>query len=106
MSETHRTTGLRLMIVAMLSLPSVDGIAKYLSAEYSPLFISWARYVLACCVILPAAAVRHGSALFPAERLWSHVSRTALLVTSMTLYFLAIARTELATAASASWWDR
>lgn len=101
MPETHRTTGVLLMIVAMLSLPSVDGIAKYLSADYSPLFISWARYVVACCVVLPVAAIRHGSAVFPAERRWSHVSRTALLVTSMTLYFLAIAQTELATAASA-----
>ena len=34
-------TGIVLMVVAMLMIPIVDGQAKYLSAGYSPLFISW-----------------------------------------------------------------
>lgn len=96
----HLTQGIVLMVVAMLSLPVVDGLAKFLSADYSPLFLGWARYAAACLVVLPIAIARHGTRLFPAERRASHLMRTVFLVTAMTLYFLAIARIPLATAAS------
>ena len=46
-------TGIVLMVVAMLMIPIVDGQAKYLSAGYSPLFISWGRYAVACLIVLP-----------------------------------------------------
>jgi drug/metabolite transporter (DMT)-like permease len=88
------------MTVAMLSIPLVDGLAKYLSVGYSPLFLSWARYAVACVVVLPFAAVLHGRRLFPAERRGAHVFRTVFLVTAMTLYFLSVARIPLATAVS------
>jgi drug/metabolite transporter (DMT)-like permease len=90
------------MVLGMLSIPLVDGLAKHLSSGYSPLFISWARYAVASAVVLPVAAAVHGPRLFPAERLWAHVLRTIFLISAMTLYFLAVARIPLATAASAS----
>lgn len=93
--------GVLLMAVAMLSIPIVDGLAKYLSLSYSPLFIGWARYAVASMVVLPFAAAVHGPRLFPAEQWASHVLRTVFLVTAMTLYFLAVARIPLATAISA-----
>jgi drug/metabolite transporter (DMT)-like permease len=89
------------MTAAMLSIPLVDGLAKYLSADYSPLFISWARYAVASAVVLPFAAARHGASLLPAERIPAHTLRTVCLVVSMSLYFLAIARIPLASAVSA-----
>lgn len=89
------------MTLAMLSIPLVDGLAKYLSADYSPLFISWARYAVACGIVLPFAAARHGARVFPAERLVAHTLRTLFLGISTTLYFLAVARIPLATAISA-----
>ena len=55
--RAHMNKVYGLMSVAMLSIPVVDGLAKYLSAAYSPLFIGWARYVLACAIVLPFAAV-------------------------------------------------
>lgn len=88
------------MTIAMLSIPGVDGLAKYLSVDYSPLFLSWARYAVASLVVLPFATALHGCRLFPAERRRWHLLRTVFLVTSMTLYFLAVARIPLATAAS------
>jgi drug/metabolite transporter (DMT)-like permease len=100
LSPSRPTTGIVLMTAAMLSIPLVDGLAKYLSVDYSPLFIGWARYAVACLVVLPFAAAAHGPRLFPKERLRSHVARTIFLVAGMTLYFLAIARIPLATAAS------
>lgn len=92
--------GIALMTVAMLAVPTVDGIAKHLSAGYSPLFLSWARYLVACLAVLPVAAALHGRRILPSERLGSHALRTVFLVASMSLYFLAIARIPLATAAS------
>jgi drug/metabolite transporter (DMT)-like permease len=97
---SRRLQGIVLMTLAMLSVPLVDGLAKYLSIRYSPLFLSWARYAVASLVVLPLAAALHGGRLFPADRLASHVLRTVFLVTAMSLYFLAIARIPLATAVS------
>jgi drug/metabolite transporter (DMT)-like permease len=102
LKATHQTRGIALMAIAMLAIPVVDGLAKYLSAGYSPLFIGWARYVLACAIVLPFAAVRHGRRVFPGERLVAHAMRTLFLMIAMTLYFLAVARIPLATAATAS----
>ncbi|MGE0210204.1 MAG: DMT family transporter [Parvibaculaceae bacterium] len=100
MSASRPVLGVVLMAVAMLAIPTVDGIAKHLSAGHSPLFLSWARYLVACLAVLPAAAVLHRGKVFPSERLGSHALRTVFLVASMSLYFLAIARIPLATAAS------
>ncbi|HKQ18657.1 MAG TPA: EamA family transporter [Candidatus Eisenbacteria bacterium] len=93
--------GILLMAVAMLAVPIVDGLAKHLSVSYSPLFISWARYAVACLVVLPYAAATRGPRIFPSEERGSHFLRTAFLVAAMTLYFLSIARVPLATAVSA-----
>lgn len=106
MSSTHSSTranalGIVLMSIAMLTIPSVDGIAKHLSATHSPLYLSWARYAVACAVVLPLAMARHGTNLFPSERRGDHVLRTVFLVAAMTCYFLAIARIPLAAANSA-----
>lgn len=93
--------GVVLMALAMLLLPVVDGIAKYLSAEYSPLFLSWARYMVASAIVLPAAMILRGRHFLPQERRMSYMARTVCLVAAMTLYFLSIARIPLATAVSA-----
>jgi drug/metabolite transporter (DMT)-like permease len=89
------------MILAMLVMPLVDGLAKHLSASYSPLFLGWARYAVASAVVLPFGASRRGHPFFPTEQRTSHGLRTVFLVAAMTLYFLAVARIPLATAVSA-----
>jgi len=99
--SSNPTTGILLMTMAMLSIPVVDGLAKYLSAGYSPLFIGWARYAVAGLIVLPIAVARNGVRIFPAEKRLLHLLRTLFLVVSMTLYFLALARIPLATAISA-----
>lgn len=89
------------MSVAMLAIPMVDGVAKHLSSWHSPLYISWARYVVACAAVFPFALARHGRAVLPREQITAHLLRTVFLVAAMTCYFLAIARITLAAAASA-----
>jgi drug/metabolite transporter (DMT)-like permease len=93
--------GILFMILAMFLVPLVDGLAKHLSAGYSPLFLGWARYAVATAVVLPFAAAVHGRRIFPTERRGSHALRTVFLVAAMTLYFLAVARIPLATAVGA-----
>ncbi len=93
--------GVMLMSLAMLGVPIVDGIAKYLSSSYSPLFIGWARYAVAAVIVLPLAFRRYGFAIFPDEQRFAHLVRTAFLVAAMTLYFLAIAQIPIALAVSA-----
>ena len=93
--------GVMLMSLAMLGVPIVDGIAKYLSSSYSPLFIGWARYAVAAVIVLPLAYRRYGFAIFPDEQRFAHLVRTAFLVAAMTLYFLAIAQIPIALAVSA-----
>lgn len=93
--------GIGLMALAMLLIPLVDGLAKHLSQTHSPLYISWARYAVACLVVLPIALRLHGRAFLPRRNIGSHLLRTIFLMAAMTLYFLAIARIPLATAVSA-----
>jgi drug/metabolite transporter (DMT)-like permease len=93
--------GIVLMACAMLSIPLVDGLAKYLSSSYSPLFLAWARYAVASLIVLPIAVMMRAGSPFPKERRTSHLLRTVCLVIAMTLYFLAIAQIPLATAVSA-----
>lgn len=99
--QARPALGITLMAAAMLTIPLVDGIAKYLSAGYSPLFIAWVRYAVASAMVLPVAAIMRGRDIFPAKRRTPHVLRTVFLVTAMTLYFLSIASIPLATAVSA-----
>ncbi|MBK1870325.1 DMT family transporter [Aestuariivirga sp. YIM B02566] len=100
-SSSRQATGILLMTAAMVSIPLVDGIAKYLTATHSPLFVGWARYAVAGLIVLPLAFLRNGRRIFPTERRASHLLRTSFLALSMTLYFLALARIPLATAISA-----
>ena len=62
--ELSTRKGIVLMIMAMLNIPIVDGIAKYLSSEFSPLFISWARYAVACIFVLPFTFMKCGASFF------------------------------------------
>jgi hypothetical protein len=71
MTFSRATQGILLMTLAMLSIGTVDGIAKYLSANYSPLFLGWVRYAVASAIVLPISALGHGRRVFPGER-WTH----------------------------------
>lgn len=93
--------GAILMIAAMGIIPLVDGIAKYTSAELSPLLISWTRYFAGAAMIAPIAAFSPASFRIPVAQFPSQIARTVLLVGSMTCYFLAIATVPLADAAGA-----
>ena len=99
--NTNTILGILTMMAAMIVIPLVDGIAKYLSADYSPFFISWARYAVASGIVLPLAWIRLRQKMFPCKGLVTQTLRTVFLVTAMTLYFHAIAKVPLTLALSA-----
>lgn len=96
-----RTQGVLLMSAAMLIIPAVDGLAKHLSAFYSPLMIGWCSFLAASVLVTPVAVRKHGLAIFPPEHRRLHLLRLAFLLLAATLYYLAVARIPLATAVSA-----
>lgn len=97
----RRAAGIGLMILAMLLIPVVDGLAKFLSSDYSPVYVSWVRYCAGSLVILPIVLSRRESLRFPRRDLGSQVLRTVFLVAAMTLFFIAVSRIPLATAVGA-----
>ena len=89
------------MIAAMLLLPAVDAMAKWLAASHSPWFLIWVRYTASCLFVLPVAMRFHGQRIFPDSDLGKHGLRACFLVIAMLLYFLAIARIPLSLAVAA-----
>jgi drug/metabolite transporter (DMT)-like permease len=93
--------GIALMAAAMLLVPTVDGIAKMLSATHSPLYISWARYAFSCIFVLPWAIARRGRHFLPREHLGAHALRTFFAAAAMCFFFAAISFSPLADVTSA-----
>lgn len=94
--------GIALMVAAMLTVPIVDGIAKLLSADHSPLFISWARYASACLFAIPWAVAKFGWRDFlPREGLPAHALRTVFAAAAMTAFFSGLAFAPMADVTSA-----
>ncbi len=100
-TSANPVLGIGLMIAAMLIIPMVDGMAKYLSATHSPLFISWARYAVAVVIVLPVAVFKHRTQFLPRSNLGAHFLRTVFLMAAMTCYFISISLIPMATAISA-----
>ncbi|MFC5387652.1 DMT family transporter [Aquamicrobium segne] len=93
--------GISLMAAAMLLVPTLDGIAKMLSASYSPLLISWARYAFSCIFVLPWALLHRGRNFLPREELPAHALRTFFAAASMCCFFMAISFSPMADVTSA-----
>ncbi|WP_349358389.1 hypothetical protein [Stappia sp.] len=67
--QAHPPQGSALITAAMLTVALVDGSAKHLSADHSPLLIAWARYVSATVFVLPTAKALRGRKVFIEARL-------------------------------------
>jgi drug/metabolite transporter (DMT)-like permease len=92
---SHRR-GIAMLVGALLVLPGMDAIAKYLSARLSTLEITWARFVVFALVLVPFAWRRHGRALLRPARPGLQLLRGLLLALSAWMFFLAVARMPLA----------
>ncbi|MEM7428168.1 MAG: DMT family transporter [Pseudomonadota bacterium] len=84
------TRGLGLMMAAMLILPSMDIIAKYLSTHISGAQVAQARFGFQMLFLLPFVLWSHGlSGLFP-NNLWLNSIRSVLMAGAITCFFTAL----------------
>jgi drug/metabolite transporter (DMT)-like permease len=91
--------GIALMVASMVVIPLVDATAKYLTAEHSPLFVTWARFAASCLFVVPwAIACFGGGGLLAREGLGIQGLRTLFLAGAMTLFYFAVPHVPLATA--------
>jgi len=85
-------TAVGLLLLALATIPIVDGIAKYLSASHSNVQIVWARFLFHLLLLLPVVLARHGiSSLWP-KRPVAQVLRGGCLLLA-TLFFFGALRT-------------
>lgn len=90
-------SGTLAMVGAMLVLPLMDGIAKFLSARYPVAQVVWARYLFHLVVMLPALLWRFGPRALIPRNLRTQLVRSTLLLASTALFFAALARLPMAT---------
>lgn len=87
-----------IMVVAMLMLPAIDAIAKYLSGTVPPGLIAWSRFVFQMVFLAPFA--------LPHWRRWQlslwpiHAARGVLLAVTTVLFFASLHVLPLADAIS------
>jgi len=87
-----------IMVVAMLTLPTIDAIAKYLSATVPAGLISWSRFVFQMAFLAPFA--------LPQWRKWQlslwpiHAARGVLLAVTTLFFFASLNALPLADAIS------
>lgn len=89
-TSSDMTRGLGLMMAAMLILPSMDIIAKYLSTHITGAQVAQARFGFQMLFLLPFVLWSHGfSGLFP-NNLWLNSIRSVLMAGAITCFFTAL----------------
>jgi len=91
-------SGVGFLILAMMLTPAVDGVAKTLSAEHSPMLIAFLRYFTAGVIALAVATATGQRIEVPAGDRVGMVLRTALIMGAMTSLITALALVPLAKA--------
>ena len=87
-----------LMLLAMLILPGIDAIAKWLSSSISSGQVAWSRFFFQTLLMLPLFLRTRGPILTPALPL--HALRGALIALATLLFFSALKYLPLADAIS------
>jgi drug/metabolite transporter (DMT)-like permease len=94
--------GVLLMLGAALLFPVMNAFVKYLSADYSPVQIIWARNIGHLVFVLALFMPRFGWRLLVARKPKPQLVRSGLQLCSTSCYFVAVGYIPLAEAASIS----
>lgn len=86
------------MVIAVLILPGIDAIAKYLSDSMGAAQVTWSRFVFQALLMLPLALRMRSAAVVP--KLWVHAARGTLLAVATCLFFGALKSLPIADAIS------
>jgi drug/metabolite transporter (DMT)-like permease len=90
--------GVCFLILAMLLTPAVDGIAKTLSADHTPMMIAFVRYLSAGLIALLAARGTGRRIVVPKGDRVGQLVRTALIMGAMTALITALGMVPMAKA--------
>ena len=82
--------GLSLMLVAMLILPAMDVIAKYLSDTITGVQVAQARFGFQMLVLLPAVLLVHGVGGLVPKNLWLNTVRSIVMAGAIASFFTAL----------------
>lgn len=96
--EDNPVMAVALILVAMAVVPCMDGIAKYLSRDYSVVQIVWARYFFHLLLLFPLLLLRFPLAVLRPKRTALQILRGGLLLLSTIFFFAAISVIPLADA--------
>ena len=91
-------SGVALMAIAALSIPTVDAMIKVLTATYEPAFIAWARFAATLIFVVPLVWWREGRTALRPQDLPRHVLRAAFMVGAMIAFVAALAVVPITTA--------
>ena len=90
--------GVIFLILAMLLTPAVDGVAKMLSADYSPMMIAFVRYLSAGLIAIVVARASGRRIEVPRDDRLGQVARTVLIMGAMTALITALGMVPMAKA--------
>ena len=93
-------SGLAIMAIAMLIVPIIDAIAKLMSAEMSPIQISWSRFVITFVVLAPFIVLRSGWGALKPPQFGLHMLRGAGIAGATVFFFGALASMPMADVAA------
>ena len=85
-----------MMIVAMLALPGIDAIAKWLAGSVSSGQVTWSRFLFQIILMSPLLLRTQGPWLTPA--LWLHAARGAMIAFATLFFFSGLAYLPMADA--------
>lgn len=91
-------SGVCFLVLAMLLTPAVDGVAKSLSGDVTPMMIAFLRYFCAGLIALAVARSMKRRIEVPAGDRMGQVVRTALIMAAMTALITALGMVPMAKA--------
>lgn len=91
-ADSNHARGMTIMTVAMLILPMMDIIGKWLATvdQLSPGQIGFARFLVQFIVLVPIIALASGVAALRPKQFWPNVLRGALLGLASMIFFIAV----------------
>ncbi len=90
--------GVYFLILAMMLTPAIDGMAKTLSADNTPMMIAFLRYFTAGLLALAIARASGRTIAVPKDDRVGQVARTALMMGAMTALISALSMVPMANA--------
>ena len=96
--KNNTATAMVMMVCAMLFLPGIDAIAKWLSASISSGQVTWSRFFFQIFLMSPLLLRTRGPWFTPT--LWLHAARGAMIAFATLLFFSGLAYLPLADAIS------